>query len=192
MEHNFKQENENKEEKNEQQDQNNPPKTEKTKTDSTKEKEYFDFYIRLRKRIDKQVKNKYNRASPINNAINLLLVLPDLFHFSIKLLFDPKVKTEKKGALLGAIIYVISPIDLIPDVLPVFGLLDDLVVLTLGLNSLLDAKDDEYLKVAINKYWAGEMSVFELTHHIIDVLNHTVEFLPRRVMKIVKDLLRGK
>lgn len=192
MEKNFKQEKENNEENNETQDQNTPPKTEKNKSNSTKEKEYFDFYIRLRKRIDKQVKNKYNRASPINNAINLLLVLPDLFHFSIKLLFDPKVKTEKKGALLGAIIYVISPIDLIPDVLPVFGLLDDLVVLTLGLNSLLDAKDDEYLKVAINKYWAGEMSVFELTHHIIDVLNHTVEFLPRRVMKIVKDLLRGK
>ena len=33
-----------------------------------------------------------------------------------KLLFDGKVKADKKGAILAAILYVISPIDLIPDV----------------------------------------------------------------------------
>ncbi len=192
MEHNFKQENENKEENNEEKSQNKSNDTEKKESKSSDQQQYFDFYIRLRKKIDKQIKDKYNSNKPLHRIINLLLVLPDLFHLNTKLLFDPNVKTEKKGAILGAILYVISPIDLIPDVLPVFGLLDDLVVVTLGLNSLLDDKDDDYIKVAINKYWAGEMSVFEVTHHIIDVLNHTVEFLPRRVMKIVKDLLRGK
>ena len=192
MEENFKQENENKEEQNQQQNQNQPKEETKKEQTSTYHKTYFDFYIRLRKKIDRQIKDKYNRNTPLHNTINLLLVLPDLFHLNIKLLFDPNIKPEKKGAILGAILYVISPIDLIPDVLPVFGLLDDLVVVTLGLNSLLDSKDDDYIKTAINKYWAGEMTVFTLTHHIIDVLNHTVEFLPRRVMKIVKDLLRGK
>jgi uncharacterized membrane protein YkvA (DUF1232 family) len=192
MEHNFKQENENKEENNEEKSQNQSNDTGKKESKSFDQQQYFDFYIRLRKKIDKQIKDKYNSNTPLHRIINLLLVLPDLFHLNTKLLFDPNVKTEKKGAILGAILYVISPIDLIPDVLPVFGLLDDLVVVTLGLNSLLDDKDDDYIKVAINKYWAGEMSVFEVTHHIIDVLNHTVEFLPRRVMKIVKDLLRGK
>ena len=192
MEHNFKQENENKEENNEEKSQNQSNDTGKKESKSFDQQQYFDFYIRLRKKIDKQIKDKYNSNTPLHRIINLLLVLPDLFHLNTKLLFDPNVKTEKKGAILGAILYVISPIDLIPDVLPVFGLLDDLIVVTLGLNSLLDDKDDDYIKVAINKYWAGEMSVFEVTHHIIDVLNHTVEFLPRRVMKIVKDLLRGK
>lgn len=158
---------------------------------SEEEEKYVDFYIHLRKRIEKQVKDRDN-YSPINKAINLLTVLPDLFHLNIKLLFDGKMKAEKKGAILGAILYVISPIDLIPDILPAFGWLDDLIVITLGLNSLLDDKKDDYVKIAVQKYWAGEMPIFELTHHIIDIINHTVEFLPRRIMKIVKDLLRGK
>ena len=87
---------------------------------------------------------------------------------------------------------MISPIDLIPDVLPAFGFLDDLIVITLGLNTLLDDAKDDYIKKAAKKYWAGDFPVFEQLHHIIDIMNSTVEFLPRRIMKIVKDLLRGK
>ncbi|MFK7948919.1 MAG: YkvA family protein [Saprospiraceae bacterium] len=176
---------------NEQQNTNSQEETVKEEPKSKKEEKYMDFYIHLRKRIDTQIKDK-NNDSPINKAINLLTVLPDLFHLNIKLLFDGKVKAEKKGAILAAILYVISPIDLIPDILPVFGWLDDLIVITLGLNTLFDDTKDKYIKKAAKKYWAGDFPVFELTHHIIDVINHTVEFLPRRIMKIVKDLLRGK
>lgn len=174
-------------------EQQNPENQEEVTEEpkSEEEEKYMDFYIRLRGKIDKQIKDK-NDNSPINKAINLLAVLPDLLHLNIKLLFDGKVKAEKKGAILGAILYVISPIDLIPDILPAFGWLDDLIVITLGLNTLLDNAKDDYIKKAAEKYWAGDLPVFELTHHIIDVINHTVEFLPRRIMKIVKDLLRGK
>ncbi len=49
-----------------------------------------------------------------------------------------------------------------------------------------------YIKKAVQKYWAGERSVFETLKHIIEILDAAVEFLPRKVMKIIKDLLRGK
>jgi uncharacterized membrane protein YkvA (DUF1232 family) len=111
---------------------------------------------------------------------------------NIKLLFDGNVSAEKKGAILGAIIYVISPIDLIPDILPAFGWLDDLIVITIGLNALFDDEKDEYIRKAVNRYWAGEDSVFDATKHIVDILDNAVEFLPRKVLKIIKDLLRGK
>ena len=42
----------------------------------------------------------------------------------------------KLGAL-GLVLYVISPIDLIPDVIPIFGVLDDLVVVPLAIRWLL-------------------------------------------------------
>jgi len=193
MEKNNKENDKVNEEENDDEQQNANEQQEKVTEESASEEEekYMDFYIRLRRKIDNQIKDR-NEDTPINTMINLLTVLPDLLHLNIKLLFDGKMKAEKKGAILGAILYVISPIDLIPDILPAFGWLDDLIVITLGLNSLLDDKKDDYVKVAVKKYWAGEMPIFELTHHIIDIVNHTVEFLPRRIMKIVKDLLRGK
>ena len=42
----------------------------------------------------------------------------------------------KLGAL-GLVLYVISPIDLIPDVIPIFGVLDDIVVVPLAIRWLL-------------------------------------------------------
>jgi uncharacterized membrane protein YkvA (DUF1232 family) len=163
-----------------------------TENPSEEEVRYEDFYIRLRERIDKQLKDSYNTNSPINKGINLIALLPDLLHLNIKLLFDGKVTAEKKGAILGSIIYVISPIDLIPDIIPAFGWLDDLIVITIGLNGLFDDTKDEYIRKAVYKYWAGKTNVFDTTKHIIDVIDNAVEFLPKKVLKIIKDLLRGK
>ena len=43
----------------------------------------------------------------------------------------------KLGAL-GVVLYVISPIDLIPDVIPVIGVLDDIVLVPLAIRFLLN------------------------------------------------------
>lgn len=43
-------------------------------------------------------------------------------------------KGKSKGALLAGILYVMSPLDLLPDYLPVIGWVDDLVVAILALN----------------------------------------------------------
>jgi|GEM_PF-980580 uncharacterized membrane protein YkvA (DUF1232 family) len=165
---------------------------EQTETPSEEEVRYVDFYGRLRERIDKQLKDSYNKDSPVNKVVNLIALLPDLLHLNIKLLFDGKVTAEKKGAILGSIIYVVSPIDLIPDIIPAIGWLDDLIVITIGLNALFDDTKDKYIRKAVSKYWVGDDSVFDTTKHIIDVLDNAVEFLPRKVLKIIKDLLRGK
>jgi uncharacterized membrane protein YkvA (DUF1232 family) len=49
---------------------------------------------------------------------------------------SPKTTLKKKAIAAGALIYFISPIDLIPDHIPVVGYLDDLAVLSLAVNSL--------------------------------------------------------
>jgi uncharacterized membrane protein YkvA (DUF1232 family) len=46
---------------------------------------------------------------------------------------DVRVKWYVRLLLAVAIGYAISPIDLVPDLVPVFGFLDDVVVVTLGL-----------------------------------------------------------
>ncbi len=43
---------------------------------------------------------------------------------------DPAVALWRKGAGLVAAIYVVSPIDIVPDILPVLGWLDDVGVVS--------------------------------------------------------------
>ena len=42
-----------------------------------------------------------------------------------------------KLGVAGIVLYVLSPIDLIPDVIPIFGVLDDLIVVPLAIRWLL-------------------------------------------------------
>ena len=155
------------------------------------EEKMLDFYQKTRKKIQKQLKkwakkeNNYGEASQI--LVNYLTVFPDLIHLSIRLLFDKNIPAENKGILIAALAYVVSPIDLIPDTIPVAGWIDDLVVLAMALNRYLDTENEE-ISEAINRYWAGEKNVFETVKHIIDVSEEAVEILSSNIMKLIKSL----
>lgn len=60
--------------------------------------------------------------------------MPDCAVLFKRLLRDPRVPRRAKAALAVAVPYLASPIDLIPDFVPVLGQLDDalLVVAVLG------------------------------------------------------------
>ena len=47
-------------------------------------------------------------------------------------LWDKETPMSARLAALGVIVYVLSPIDVIPDFIPLLGWLDDLVVIPLG------------------------------------------------------------
>ena len=67
---------------------------------------------------------------------------------------DPSAAWSSKAVAIGALIYLISPIDAIPDVIPVLGLTDDVGVITAAVASLsyalskyMKKKDrEEYVK----------------------------------------------
>ena len=47
---------------------------------------------------------------------------------------DPNVPTTAKAVMPAVLVYLASPIDIIPDFIPLLGQLDDLLVLFLGLS----------------------------------------------------------
>jgi uncharacterized membrane protein YkvA (DUF1232 family) len=59
-----------------------------------------------------------------------------------RLLGDPRVPRRKKAVLVMLLVYLASPIDLIPDFLPVVGYLDDVVIAALALRYVTRGLDE--------------------------------------------------
>ena len=58
---------------------------------------------------------------------------------------DPRVPTGVKVLALAVAAYAVSPIDLIPDFIPVLGYLDDLILVPLGVYLVARLVSDEIL-----------------------------------------------
>jgi uncharacterized membrane protein YkvA (DUF1232 family) len=63
--------------------------------------------------------------------------LPDCVVLVRRLLGDPAVPRKSKLLLGGLVVYLASPIDLVPDFVPVAGQLDDALLVVLVLRSVL-------------------------------------------------------
>jgi uncharacterized membrane protein YkvA (DUF1232 family) len=64
---------------------------------------------------------------------------------------DPRTTWFARLLALGIAAYALSPIDLIPDFIPVLGYLDDLVIVPLGLMLVLRLIPDEVLAASSAK-----------------------------------------
>lgn len=62
-----------------------------------------------------------------------------------------KVSLKDKAIIIGALGYLISPLDVVPDAIPIAGLTDDLTVLLYALGKVWMSVDDEMKKQAHEK-----------------------------------------
>ncbi len=58
---------------------------------------------------------------------------------ALRLARDPRVPMTAKMVLGGTLLYLVSPIDVVPDWLPIAGQADDIAVLVAGLNMFIKA-----------------------------------------------------
>ena len=65
--------------------------------------------------------------------LQVLLHLPNFARFYWRLFRDWRVPILPKALLVLALVYVVSPLDVIPDFIPVIGEMDDIVVVLSGL-----------------------------------------------------------
>ena len=80
------------------------------------------------------------------------MLLPNLLSLLRGLIRDPRVERFDKFLLIVAVAWVASPIDLIPEFIPVLGPLDDVVVVALILRRLVRRAGPE----VVIDHWRGD------------------------------------
>ena len=83
--------------------------------------------------------------------------IPNLVVLFRGLLKDPRVPRSNKGWLWFALVWCISPVDLIPEFIPVVGPLDDAIVAALVLRHVLRRMD----RMILADHWHGEPSTLD-------------------------------
>lgn len=112
-----------------------------------------------------------------------VLMVPNLVKLVGRLLADPRVPRRSKIALGAAAAYIASPIDLIPEVIPVIGWADDVIFLMMALDALITRTGPEI----VEEHWDGPNDLLGLVE---DVLGLARNLVPRKLRSLF-DRLSG-
>lgn len=95
----------------------------------------------------------YARRHPETVSMrSALRLLPDLLRLFRSLLSSSEVPTSVRLLILGLLVYLILPIDLVPDFIPVLGYADDIIVIALVLRAVMRCSGIELL----TRLWKGD------------------------------------
>ncbi|MFP3880969.1 MAG: YkvA family protein [Actinomycetota bacterium] len=112
-----------------------------------------------------------------------VLMMPNLVKLVARLLKDPRVPRRAKITLGIAAAYVASPVDLIPEMIPVIGWADDVLIVMFALDALIHRAGDE----VVEELWDGPGDLLALVRDIVGLSRNIV---PRRISQFI-DRLNG-
>jgi uncharacterized membrane protein YkvA (DUF1232 family) len=94
----------------------------------------------------------YARRNPATVSMkDALRLLPDLLRLLRRLLADRTLAVGLRVRLALLLAYLLSPIDLVPDFVPVIGYADDVIIVALVLRSVIARAGTE----ALERHWPG-------------------------------------
>lgn len=111
------------------------------------------------------------------------LMLPNILKLVGRLLLDPRVPRRAKLTLGLAAAYVASPIDLIPEMIPVLGWADDVLILMFAIDSLIDRAGPDI----VDEHWDGPGDLLSLVREVMQLSRSVI---PRRLTSVM-DRLSG-
>jgi uncharacterized membrane protein YkvA (DUF1232 family) len=109
---------------------------------------------------------------------SFLMFLPNMAKLLGRLLRDARVPTAEKALFVAAIVYFISPVDLIPDIFPFIGQVDDIYVMALTLLRLVNRTDER----VVREHWSGGGDIVALADSVASI---APMLLPKRVSRIL-------
>mgnify|MGYP003444370345 CR=1 FL=1 len=129
-------------------------------------------------RIDAAKPRRIQKRESKGRMKNMLMFLPNMVKLLGNLLKDARVPTAEKALFLAAIVYVISPLDFIPDIFPFIGQVDDIYVVSLTLLRLINRTDES----VVRQHWAGGGDIVSLANSIASL---APSILPKRISRLI-------
>jgi uncharacterized membrane protein YkvA (DUF1232 family) len=109
---------------------------------------------------------------------NLLLFVPNLVVLCCRLMVDPRVPAKERLLVAGAIVYALVPFDLIPDMLPFVGQVDDAYLVSLSLLRLATVTEPS----VVREHWRGGGDVVELIGATAMIAS---KLLPKKIRRVL-------
>lgn len=97
-------------------------------------------------------------------AREAILVLPNVVKLLGRIVRDRRVPMRRKVLAAAALVYIVSPIDVIPDVIFGIGWLDDIVLAAVVLQHLLAGAGAEI----VAEHWDGSQDALDLVLAVIE------------------------
>src|SRR5947199_1068308 len=107
---------------------------------------------------------------------NLVLFIPNMILLCGRLMTDSRVPRTERALVAGAIVYAIIPFDLIPDMIPFVGQIDDAYLIALTLLRLMDRTDERILR----EHWNGGGDIVQLVEATAMIAG---KFVPKRIRR---------
>ena len=96
-------------------------------------------------------------------ALPALRALPDIVRLARRLLADPRTPTRHRLALVVLIVWLVSPVDLIPEFLPGIGPLDDIVAAAV----ILGWVGRQTGTARLRELWPGDPATFAVVTRML-------------------------
>ncbi|HTE47488.1 MAG TPA: YkvA family protein [Gemmatimonadaceae bacterium] len=112
--------------------------------------------------------------------------LPQYLRLLSGLMSDRRVGIVDKLLVVGAMAYIIMPIDLIPDFIPFFGEIDDLYLLVLALQRLIANAG----RAAVLDHWSGSPADLAALN-LRGALTAAAFFLPKSIRRRLRVIGRA-
>ena len=131
-----------------------------------------------RKEMTKDDGRKIKKREARGGMKNLLMFLPNMFTMLGRLIKDGRVPIAEKTLFAAAIVYVIMPLDFIPDFIPFVGQVDDIYLVALTLLRLINRTDESIIR----EHWKGGGDIVSLANSAASL---APMLLPKRISRVL-------
>ena len=111
-------------------------------------------------------------------AADAVYLLPNLIKLLARLVKDPRVPRRSKVVIGAALAYLVSPVDLIPEFIPVVGFADDVLLVSYAVNHLINVAGED----VVLEHWDGPRDMLELVRSVLEV---TSDFVPPQLKRLI-------
>lgn len=117
-------------------------------------------------------------------AADGVLLLPNLIKLLTRLLRDPRVPRRSKLVIGAAVAYLVSPVDLVPEFIPVLGFADDVLLASYAVSHLIEVAGED----VVLEHWDGPRDLLELVRSVLEMAS---DLVPAQIKRLVARLSNG-